>query len=213
MNCSTHTEVPAVAFCRACGKALCADCRRVAGGTVYCDEHVPASAGPGPATGSPYQSEPFGAPPPGAASPNTAFVLGLLVPGVGAIYNGQYAKGLVHAIIFGLLISIIDSHAAHGLEPLIGILIAVFVLYMAFEAHHTARRRNAGEKVDEFSSLFHSRPGHSSAGAVALIVIGAVFLLNTLGVVELHQVLRFWPVVLIGLGINMLHSRLGNGRE
>jgi hypothetical protein len=45
---------------------------------------------------------------------------------------------------------------------------------------------------------------------VTLIVIGAVFLLNTLGIVELHQILRFWPVLLIGLGINMLHSRISD---
>ena len=25
------------------------------------------------------------------------------IPGVGAIYNGQYAKGLVHAVVFGLI--------------------------------------------------------------------------------------------------------------
>ncbi len=130
------------------------------------------------------------------------------IPGVGAIYNGQYAKGLVHAIVFGLLVSIISSNSAHGLEPLFGILIAAFVLYMAFEAHHTARRRNAGEALDEFSSLSRSGSGHSSSSAITLIVIGAVFLLNTLGVVEMHQILRFWPVLLIGLGVSMLHSRI-----
>jgi len=31
-------------------------------------------------------------------SPGLALFLGL-IPGVGAIYNGQYAKGMVHAII------------------------------------------------------------------------------------------------------------------
>ena len=41
-------------------------------------------------------------------SPGFAFVLGL-IPGVGAIYNGQYLKGLVHAIIFGLLISLANA--------------------------------------------------------------------------------------------------------
>src|SRR5437667_8494982 len=142
MNCSTHMDVPAVAFCRACGKALCADCRRVAEGTVYCAEHAPAA---GFAAGAAYQP----APAPGHANPGLAFVLGF-IPGVGAIYNGQYAKGLVHAIIFGLLISINSSNSAHGLEPLLGIMIAALFPYMAFEAHHTARRRNAGEPLDEF---------------------------------------------------------------
>ncbi|HTM50665.1 MAG TPA: DUF5668 domain-containing protein [Bryobacteraceae bacterium] len=211
MNCSIHTDEPAVAFCRTCGKALCAECRRTADGTVYCAEHAPGSAASGSSAGAPYYSAPYNtaASPPGHANPSLAFVLGF-IPGVGAIYNGQYAKGLVHAIIFGLLISILDSHSAHGLEALFGILLAAFVLYMAFEAHHTARRRNAGEPVDEFSSLFHSPPGRSSGSAVTLIVIGAVFLLNTLGIVELHQILRFWPVLLIGLGINMLHSRISD---
>ena len=201
MNCSTHTDVPAVAFCRSCGKALCADCRRVAEGTVYCAEHAPAEAGSGLAVPS------YSAPPPGHANPRLAFLLGF-IPGVGAIYNGQYAKGLVHAVIFGLMVSIIGSNSARGLEALFGILIAVFVLYMPFEAYHTALRRNQGEQVDEFSSLFHgSHRGHSS-GAVALIVVGAVFLLNTLGIVEMHQIMRFWPVLLIALGVNMLHSRI-----
>jgi Domain of unknown function (DUF5668) len=200
MNCSAHPEMSAVAFCRACGKGLCADCRRVADGTVYCAEHAPTPATAAYHTGS----TPL---PPGHASPSLAFVLGF-IPGVGAIYNGQYAKGLVHAIIFGVLVSILDSHSVDGAEPLFGILLAAFILYMAFEAHHTARRRNAGEQVDEFSSLLQPRQRHSSTGAVTLIVVGSVFLLNSLGIVHMHQILRFWPVVLIGLGINMLHSRI-----
>ena len=46
-------------------------------------------------------------------SPGLALFLGM-IPGVGAIYNGQYAKGLVHAVMFGILCSIVDSRAAHG---------------------------------------------------------------------------------------------------
>jgi hypothetical protein len=182
----------------------------VTDGVVYCAEHAAASTAAGSSAGTSYSASPYyaaPAPPLGNAHPRLAFVLGF-IPGVGAIYNGQYAKGLVHAIVFGLLISIINSRSADGLEPLFGILIAAFVLYMAFEAHHTARRRNAGEAVDEFSGLSRSRTGRSSGSAVALIVLGAIFLLNTLGVVELHQILRFWPVLLIGIGVNMLHSRI-----
>src|SRR5579859_500350 len=151
MNCSVHTDVPAVAFCRTCGKALCADCRHVAQGTVYCAEHLPTTAG------APYTASAGSFAPPGVdAHPGLAFVLGF-IPGVGAIYNGQYAKGLVHAIIFGLLVSILSANAAEGLEPLVGIMLAAFVLYMVFEAYHTASRRQQGATVDEFSSLFQGR--------------------------------------------------------
>src|ERR1700722_7775740 len=201
MNCSTHTDVPAVAFCRACGKALCADCRRVTQGTVYCAEHAT-----GPAA-SPYNTGQAAPSQQVDSHPGLAFVLGF-IPGVGAIYNGQYAKGLVHAIIFGLLVSILSANAAEGLEPLVGIMLAAFVIYMPFEAYHTARRRNQGERVDEFSSLLQPQRHRSSAGAVTLIVVGAVFLLNTLGIFPLHHILRFWPALLIALGINMLHSRI-----
>ena len=203
MNCSIHPDVAAVALCRACGKALCGECRRVADGTVYCAEHAP-----GAPSRPVYPSEP-----PAETHPRLAFALGL-IPGVGAIYNGQYAKGLVHALIFGLLISILSSDERRGgemgLESVIAFLMAAFIAYMAFEAYHTARRRQLGEPVEEFSSVFRPRRGYSSAGPLALIIIGAVFLLNTLGIMELHYILRFWPVLLIALGINMLHSRISD---
>src|SRR5689334_18553483 len=152
MNCQYHPETPATAYCRTCGKPVCEECRRDAFGTVYCAEHLPAPAAPPPEAAS--------APPPAAGpypayapvyrpdvSPGLAFFLGW-IPGVGAIYNGQYAKGLVHAVIWGLLVSIVNSNAAHGLEPIFGILIAVWMFYMAFEAFHTAQRRRLGEPVD-----------------------------------------------------------------
>ena len=118
MNCQNHPEVPATAYCRSCGKPVCEECRRDAFGTVYCEEHVPApppraadSAGfaaPPPGyTAAPPPPPPFApnaAVPPSAGivyadvSPGLALFLGL-IPGVGAIYNGQYAKGMVHAIV------------------------------------------------------------------------------------------------------------------
>src|SRR5579863_3600889 len=156
-------EVPkVVGYCRACGKALDEVSVRNAHGTIYCEEHIPMQTVPpipipAAAPESPYTS-PYTAavPPPHAnqdASPGLAFVLGL-IPGVGAIYNGQYAKGLVHVIIIGLTISILSNNAARGFEPLLSLLLAGFWFYMAFEAYHTARRRQLGQVVDEFSSLF-----------------------------------------------------------
>lgn len=202
MNCFNHPEMPATAYCRTCGKALCADCRRVANGTIFCDEHLPAVA-----------ATPAGSPASVAVacdcSPGLACMLGF-IPGVGAIYNGQYAKGLVHAIIFGLLVSIESSGAAGGLEPLFGVLIAAWVFYMALEAYHTARKRRAGVPVDEFSSLFNIKgePGRFPAGAITLIVLGAILLLNTMGFLEFRYIVRYWPVLLILVGVYMLYGRV-----
>ena len=190
MNCLNHPDTPAVAYCRACGKALCEGCRRMFDGTIYCEEHLPvpapaaAPAGPPPGTGySPYTAP---TPPPipdVGASPGIAFLLGL-IPGVGAIYNGQYVKGLVHVIILGILISIVSSgDASGGLEPLFGMMIGVWVFYMAFEAYHTAKKRLAGQPVDEFSSLvsLHGHGSHFPVAPAILIAVGLLFLLQQYG--------------------------------
>jgi hypothetical protein len=234
MNCMNHPDVPAVAFCRTCGKALCEACRRMAGGTVFCDEHLPVPAtaapssgpytappNPGPAAGvgySPYTA-PVGAPlPDSGASPGLAFLLGL-IPGVGAIYNGQYVKGLIHVIVLGVLIAIISSgEASGGMEPLFGMMIGVWVFYMAFEAYHTAKKRQVGQYVDEFSSLVRLRnqPGQGTqlpVGPAILIALGVLFLLNNLDVIRFREILRYWPIGLIALGAYMLYERMSSSES
>ncbi len=209
MNCVNHPETPASAFCRTCGKPLCDACKRPVQGTVFCEEHEPpvAANAPPPPPGLPVYPAPVADP---NVSPGLAFVLGLIVPGVGAIYNGQYAKGLVHAIVFGLLVSIISSGSAGGLAPLFGILIAAWVFYMAIEAYQTALKRRSGHPVDEFSSLvdLHAHGSRFPMGAVLLIVVGLLLLLNTTDIIPLERVLRYWPVLLIVLGVYLLYARV-----
>lgn len=213
MNCANHPEKAASAYCRTCGKPLCADCQRPVAGTLFCEEHAPqpAAAGPAQQTYSPYTS-PYTSTYDPHASPGLAFILGL-IPGVGAIYNGQYAKGLVHVIILGLLISIVSSGAG-GLEPLFGMMIPVWWIYMAFEAYHTASKRQRGEPVDEFSSVFPVRAGATGfpIGPLVLIGVGVLFLLHNLDMIRLYEVLRFWPVFLILLGVYMLYARFRESR-
>jgi hypothetical protein len=145
-------------------------------------------------------------------SPGLAFFLGV-IPGVGAIYNGQYAKGLLHAIIWGVLVSIINSSASRGLEPIFGILIAAWMAYMAFEAYHTARKRRLGEPVDEYSSLLNLRGRHNiPVLAIGLILLGILLLLHTLNLLDFEYVARYWPVILIAAGVYLLAGRL-SGKE
>jgi len=218
MNCQNHPEVPATAYCLTCGKPVCEECRRDAYGTVFCAEHMPAPAAV-PPQGAPIPMPPGpGAPmgvPPGApsyalsnVSPPLAFFLGL-IPGVGAIYNAQYAKGLVHAVIWGMLMSIANSRAINGLEPLFVILIIVWWFYMAMEAYHTARKRQAGEPVDEYSSLvdFRSHSGQLPVAGISLIVLGVLLLLHTLDVLIFEFIARYWPVLLIVAGVYLLWNR------
>jgi TM2 domain-containing membrane protein YozV len=208
MTTATPDPKPITAYCRVCGKPLTEDEARPAQGTIFCAEHVPA-------TGQATTARPTGAPPHHAsASPGLAFLLGL-IPGVGAIYNGQYAKGIVHVLILGLLITIVSSGSAGGLEPLVGMLIGVFYFYMAFEAYHTARKRLAGESVDEFSSLIQLRPeaGKLPMVPVLLILLGVLFLLSNLNLLRLEEILKYWPAALIVLGAWMLYERMRGGAK
>ncbi len=197
-----------LAYCRSCGKQLQAEDQKIVNGTVYCADHVPAASSP---------ESPWTAPPPSATgfstgasgiSPGLAFILGL-IPGVGAIYNGQYAKGLIHVVVFGTLISLANSSEVRDMTPIFVILSLVWVPYMAFEAYHTAMRRQQGGTVDEFSSLIPS-PNNSSGlpiGPLLLMGLGVLFLLNNFDIIHFYQIAKFWPVALIAIGAYLLYER------
>ena len=134
MDCVNHSGVTATAFCQNCGKAMCANCVRTgAGGQILCEpcwvawQNVP---------------NPFAPPPIEAPNPAAAAVLGL-IPGVGAMYNGQFFKGLIHVVIFAILISITTHYG------IFGIFIGAWVLYQSFEAFHTAKARRDGQPLPD----------------------------------------------------------------
>jgi LiaI-LiaF-like transmembrane region/B-box zinc finger len=217
MTCQNHPEVAATAYCRACGKPVCDQCRRDAQGTVYCAEHAPVAAAPPPAP-PPAAPDPIPsayAPRPSYShadiSPGLALLLGF-IPGVGAIYNSQYAKGLVHAVVFGIIISILDANNG-GTDVIFAFILVAWIFYMAFEAYHTALKRRNGEPVDEYSGLVSLRGGGSGpAAGVALVLLGVVLLLNTLNIFNFAYLARYWPVVLIAAGLYLLYTRFsGHG--
>jgi hypothetical protein len=130
MNCTYHPEVPSSAFCQYCGKPICKDCVRNVGGSIYCEACLAerlrgAGAGvPTPVfTGTPH--------------PILAGLLGF-IPGVGAMYNGQYAKAIAHVVIFAVLASLSDHVGPFG------ILVAAWVFYQVFDAYQTAMARRDG---------------------------------------------------------------------
>lgn len=126
MNCANHSDAAAVAYCRTCGKPLCNACARNVGGVVYCETCL-AERMHGAAAGG----TPMGAVPPPHTRPAVAAWLGF-IPGVGAMYNGQFMKGVIHAVTFVVLIFLTTRWG------LFGILVGFFELYMAFEAFKTA---------------------------------------------------------------------------
>ncbi|MBV8629420.1 MAG: B-box zinc finger protein [Silvibacterium sp.] len=153
MNCANHPSAPVAAYCQNCGKALCSQCVRAVSGVIYCEQCLAAKLGiGGTGFGAPTGGAYAGTAPgsvPGAAyavpgvvarggpNPATAAALGF-IPGVGAMYNGQFVKGLVHVLVFVVLVGISGNHG------IFGIFIAAWVFYQVFDAYQTAKARRDG---------------------------------------------------------------------
>jgi hypothetical protein len=223
MNCATHNEIAAVAFCRTCGKPLCANCTRDVRGVIYCEPCLAARLeGTAPPAGFvPPQAvyPPVGVPPnarQAGSGPNPA-VAGILAGffpfGVGAVYCSQYAKGLAHLLIFGLLI--FGSDHAGSLDFVFGIGIAFFYVYQIIDAVRTARALQEGQPPPDpfglaqaFSMGEKGESKNIPAVAIILIGLGVLFLLHTMNVFE-FGLDRFWPLILIGLGGWMFAKQWG----
>jgi len=243
MNCTVHQEVPATAYCRTCGKAMCDACKRTVHGVIYCEDclahHVSGATVTPVAVASPV-----------GTSPVLAAMLGF-IPGVGAMYNGQFVKGLIHAGVFALLVAMQTMDIPGGLHALLGIGIGFWVIYQVIDAAKTARARLYGLPVpDPFgiernfgggthpnvTPMVATAPPQGSGGyapmqpvvpvyvpppqerqpspvgAVILIGLGVLFLLNTIGIWNFHWIGRMWPLVLIALGIWLFIRRFGTGQ-
>jgi hypothetical protein len=217
MNCATHNDTAAVAFCRSCGKPLCGNCTRDVRGVIYCEPCLAARLeGTAPAAGfvppqTPYQQvmdQGLGLKvPPGPTSgpnPTVAGILGAIPFGVGAVYNGQYAKGLAHLFIFVMLIY--GANEAGRWDWVFGIGIPFFVIYQIIDAVRTAKALQAGQPAPDpmglgqtFSMGEKFDSGKVPVGAAVLIVLGVLFLLHTMGIME-YSLGRFWPVLIIFFG-------------
>jgi TM2 domain-containing membrane protein YozV len=137
MNCANHPDTPVAAYCQNCGKPLCSQCVRSISGVIYCESCLAAKLGIGGSAGAAATPPGILTPEPDAPNPGLAFILGF-IPGVGAMYNGQFIKALIHVLVFVVLIGITNEH------PLFGIFIAAWVFYQVFDANQTARARRDG---------------------------------------------------------------------
>ena len=91
-------------------------------------------------------------------------------------------------------------------DLLLSLLLAGFVLYMAFDAMRTARAKSLGETpVDPLESWSTNRP----IGPMILIGLGVIFLLHNFNIFPFYRFWRLWPLVLIGVGVLMFRNRFG----
>ena len=215
MKCAVHPDVDAVGYCRNCGKAMCSTCVRPVRDVLYCEDclaNVIGIPGAVPAVASnPASPDTFAVPPPPAqprvgGNPGVAFFLGLF-PGLGAVYNGEYNKALIHIVVFAAIIVGLSSDPGDGGALTLSLLLAGFVFYMAFDAMRTTKAKSLGESTaDPLESWSKNRP----VGPIILIALGALFLLNNFDWFPFHFIWRLWPLILIGVGILLFRNRLSN---
>jgi LiaI-LiaF-like transmembrane region/B-box zinc finger len=235
MNCATHNDVAAVAFCRTCGKPLCQTCTRDVRGVIYCESclaarldgtvpaagFVPPQAPTPPPTG--YQQfmdqglgVKVGPGPSSGPNPAVAGILAGFFPiGVGAVYTGQYAKGLAHLVIAVLMILGVSSDLPWYVIMVIGISMGFFYIYQIMDAVRSAKAVQLGQPMPDpfgLAQTFGAGERFEStkvpAGAAVLIGLGLLFLLHTIGIFE-FGLDHFWPLILIFLGVWLFAKHWG----
>lgn len=239
MNCANHPDLPVAAYCQFCGKPLCTQCAQTIRNIVGCEPCIAARLGA--ASGIRQGAMPGGSnyamhlgdknfqytatgplPPPHAPNPALAFIFGW-IPGVGAMYNGQFAKGLLHVMVFVILI---DLSRWNGV---IGICIAAWVFYQVFDAYHTAQARRDGLPlpnplgINDIGQWFTGPRGLNEPSAGAAAPFPAMPCNGAAGYAagmppmppdqydmpEIHPGIPTGAVILIGLGILFLLGNLG----
>jgi hypothetical protein len=220
MNCANHPEAAATAYCRTCGKPLCSNCGRDVRGVIYCESCLadrlqgvqPPAAYPQVVEGVPVGPE--GRLP----SPGAAAALGF-IPGVGAMYNGQFMKGVIHVLAFVCLIWM-----ASRFGPIMVPVFFAYFFYLVFDAYKTAHAIELGQPVPDpfgLERMFGGTPtpavrstaaggtavedrgcakSGAPTGAIILIGLGVLFLLDNLDLFQFNWAHRLWPVILIVIG-------------
>jgi hypothetical protein len=243
MNCANHPDVAASQYCRTCGKPLCAACVRNVQGVAYCEQCLAERLGavqPPLAANTPYVAPPiYSVQPIAASGPNPALagiLAGFFPFGVGAVYTGQYAKGLAHLVIITLMIWGETVSNSDGLSTILGLGIAFFYIYQIIDAIKSAHAIRAGQPAPDpfgLAGMFGGWESRTQASAsqnaaaqvgvpiqggavpqqqriptvaIVLIALGCLFLLRTAGIFDYDEDL-IWPVVLIGLGVFMVIRR------
>ncbi len=219
MKCAVHTDVDATGYCRNCGKPMCPACVRPVRDVLYCEDCLATILGhPAPPVA---QAAPAGVPQQAAIpaipavplpssngvgpNPVLAFFLGFL-PGLGAFYNEQFGKGMIHLAVFLLLfITGVNGLDNGGAEAALWICIAALWIYMPIDALRVAQAKRAGhvlsDPLDNFSKQW-------PIGPIILIGVGVLLLLGNFEWFQWYRIARFWPLILIGVGALMFRNRM-----
>jgi hypothetical protein len=130
-------------------------------------------------------------------SPWIALLFGI-IPGLGAAYNGQNVKALLHFIITASFLTLSDIFE-WPMEPVLGLAGFGFYCYSIYNAFLSSHRLHKGEDLaKEDERLKNYLREHTNLLGALLIAVG------TLAAVQIFfpvQIPYLWPFFIIGAGI------------
>ena len=200
MYCSYHSKNPAVVQCNQCARPLCAACDHRIRGFPFCQDCIVAGVEMLRQQAQSPAAHVIGR----RSSPFVATLLSF-VPGLGAAYNGQTSKAIVHFAIFVSFFQM--AVLTQGVHFFVLGVLGTW-LFAAVDACRTAQLMRAGLAPETEEDVIARRLyGNPLAWGVTLMVIGTVFLLHTLLGLQL-PVKKLLPVALVALGAYMLFDYL-----
>jgi len=193
MRCAYHAAVDSQAFCSTCNKPLCSECTHQVKGKAFCEECLVRGA-EWAATVKDLRIP--------TDSPKRAALVSL-IPGMGAVYNGEYVKAITQFAVFAALCVMGDDfHEVFGFGAF------VFLVFTIFDSYRTAEARNLARIEGRVASVSGLSKDRSVAGwGIFLIVLGVIFLLQN--IIPYHFLHRLWPLVFIGLGGYLVYFAIG----
>src|SRR2546421_10491203 len=168
MNCSYHTRNAATVQCNQCARALCPACDHRIRGFPFCQDCIVA----GVEMLRYQQSRTSDAEViRRKTSPFIATFLSLFVPGLGAAYNGQTSKAIVHFAIFASFfqMAVVTDGVSFFVLGVIGTW-----LFAAVDACRTAQllRAGVGAHAGE-DAISRQLYGDPNAGGGTLVALGS----------------------------------------
>jgi hypothetical protein len=206
MNCAYHAHNVAVVNCNGCGKPLCPACDHRIKGFPFCQDCIVTGVellrNRNQSSYVPYVKR--------QVSPFIATILSLICPGLGAAYNGQTSKGLVHFAVFvGLFQLATLGGAALFVFGFLGMW-----LYAAVDAWRTAQLIRSGLTPDGAEDWIVQRfKGNPKLWGIVLTALGALFFLQMIMPPPRYLMRALLPVLLVGLGIYLLRGFIFKRRE
>jgi TM2 domain-containing membrane protein YozV len=201
MNCAYHGQNVAVVNCNGCGKPLCPSCDHRVKGFPYCQDCIVS----GVELLRNQTRTNYSTVVKTNTSPVIATLLSLICPGLGAAYNGQTAKALIH---FAVFVGLIQMAIVHKMPVFVFGFLGMW-LYTAVDAWKTARLIRSGvtpEAAEDF--IIQRFSGNPRLWGVVLLVLGAAFFLPLRKIME-----GVLPVALIIFGFYLLRDYIFKSKE